>query len=325
MSRRWLAAVVALIAVSSMLAPVAVAQSTDTAEPRIEWSSPWERGQYEGLPDTSDEPWTASDGTLDLQATIHDDSAIESVVIERRYEATVDGRDETSRHTMRLGATERIDETVHAGTHGRTTLTITVRDAVGNTYVGRITVEVDDTTPPSADLTATPDGSGWVRITGTVRDDTQVDEIRIPSAGGTKIISPQQGSIDITDNDAKIDQRVQTDADTVPVTVRDRAGNEQTVDVPVQSPSTPTPTATATARPTATPTPEPVSTPAVTTTPNATATATSPASPSASPTGTPGAQSGGVGLFGVLNLLGIIVLGGVGIVVIASQLTGGRY
>lgn len=315
-------AFVALLVVA-LLATTAVAQSEDTAEPRIEWSSPWERGQFEGVPDTSDEPWTAPDGTLDLQATIHDESEIESVVIERRYQATVDGRDETARRTIRLGATERIDETVHAGTFGTTTLTITVSDAAGNTYVEEITVEVDDTTAPSADLSGTQLSSGEVRITGTVSDDTQLDEIRIPSAGATKIISPQQGRVDITDNDAEVDQRIQTDADTVPVTVRDRAGNEQTVDVPVQAPATPTPTPTATARPTATATPEPVSTPAVNTTPNATATATP--GPSATPTGTPDGQSGGVGLFGVLKLLGIVVLGGVGLVVLASQITGGRY
>jgi hypothetical protein len=312
-----------VLAIASLLSPAAVAQGEDTAEPRIEWSSPWERGQYEGLPDTSEDAWTAPDGTLDLQATIHDDSAIESVTIERRYEATVDGRDESDHRTLRLGPTETIDETIHLGTHGTTRLTFTVRDAAGNTYVGRVAVDVDDTTPPSADLTATPDGTGWVRVTGTVRDDTQVDEIRILSGGATKIISPQQGSIDITDNDAEIDQRIRTDADTIPVTVRDRAGNEQTVDVPVRSPSTPTPTATATARPTATPTPEPVLTPEVNRTPNATATATPTATET--PSGTPAEERGGVGVIGALKLLGIVVLGGVGIVMIASQLTGGRY
>jgi len=227
--RRLLAALL----IVALLAPTAVAQAEDTAEPRIEWSSPWERGQYEGLPDTSDEPWTAPDGTLDLRATIHDDSAIERVTIERRYEATVDGRQESDRRTIRLGGTERIDETIHLGTHDTTQLTITVRDVAGNVYVGRVTVDVDDTTAPTADLSATPVGGGMVRVRGSVTDDTQVDTVRLHAVSATKVINAQQGSVDITDNSVEIDTRVQAPPKgvdgAVTVDLVDRAGNTRTI------------------------------------------------------------------------------------------------
>lgn len=317
----------AALLVVALLAPTTVAQAEDTAEPRIEWSSPWERGQYEGLPDTSDEPWTASDGTLDLRATIHDESGIDRVTIERRYEATVDGRKESDRRTLRLGATETIDETIHLGTHGTTGLTITVRDDAGNVHVGRITVDVDDTAAPTADLSATPAGDGMVRVRGSVSDDTQVDAVRLHAMGATKVVSPRQGRLDITDNSVSIDTRVQappkgTDG-AVTVDLEDRAGNTRTIMVPVAASTTPTPTATTTPtpNPTATASPTPTATPPSnleTITPTATATPTAAATPQQD-------RGGGLSVFGVLKLLAGVALLGVGAVVVANVVTGGRY
>jgi hypothetical protein len=315
------------LVVVALLAPTAVAQAEDTAEPRIEWSSPWERAASEGLPDTSDEPWTAPDGTLDLQATIHDESAIERVTIGRRYEGAVDGREESDRRTLRLGATERIDETIHLGTHGTTQLTITVQDAAGNVYVGRITVDVDDTTAPTSDLSATPVGGGMVRVHGTVTDDTQVDTVRLHAVSATKIVSPRQGSLDITDNSVEIDTRVQAppkgDDGAVTVDLVDRAGNTRTIMVPVNASTRPTPTATSTAtpRPTATASPTPTGTPPSnleTIAPTATVTPTTTAAPEQY-------RGGGLGVLGVLKLIGGVALLGVGAVVLANVVTGGRY
>ncbi|WP_435067712.1 hypothetical protein [Haloplanus sp. C73] len=321
--------VLAAILVVGLLAPAAAAQSEDTAEPRIEWSSPWERSQYEGVPD-GDPDWTATDGTLDLEATVHDDSAIESVTIRRVYEAEVDGHQERDQRTIRLGSTERIDETVHLGTHGRTRLTITATDVAGNTRVARVTVEVDDTTAPTADLSATLLDDGAVRVQGTVTDDTQVDSVRLHSVRGTKIVSPQQGSIDITQNTVDIDARVQAPPKgvdgVVTVDLVDREGNTRTITVPVEDATTPTspatevPTDTPTPQPTATTTATPVATPS----PEPTATAT-PVNLSGLPvqTSTPSTGSN-VGIGGVLKILGLVALGLVGAVIIASQMTGGR-
>jgi len=319
--RRVLAAILAV----ALLAPTAVAQAEDTAEPQIEWSSPWERGQFEGPPDTSDEPWTAPDGTLHLQATIHDESAIERVTIERRYRAEIDGQTEHTRRTIRLGSTERIDEVVHAGAHGTTTLTITVADAAGNVNVHQITVDVDDTTAPTADLSATAVGGGMVRVHGTVTDDTQVEGVRLHAVSATKVINPRQGDIDITQNTVEIDARVQAPPKgvdgAVTVDLVDRVENTRTIMVPVNtSESTPTPTATAT------PTPTPAPTVTATRTPAPATTATPTATPVATTeTPTPAASGGGVSILSILKLLGMAVAGLVGAVVIASQVTGGRY
>jgi hypothetical protein len=319
----------AALVVVALLAPTAVAQAEDTAEPRIEWSSPWERGQYEGLPDTSEEPWTAPDGTLDLRATIHDDSAIERVTIERRYEGEVDGREESDRRTLRLGATERIDETIHLGTHGPTQLTITVRDVAGNVYVGRVTVDVDDTTAPTADLSATPVGDGMVRVHGSVTDDTQVDTVRLHAVSATKVVSARQGSLDITDNSVALDRRIQAPPKgvdgAVTVDLVDRSGNTRTIMVPVNASTTPTPTATAT--PTATPSPTATATPTATPVPSNLETISPTTTPTATATATPPPQNhdGGLGVLDILKLIGGIALLGVGAVVVANVVTGGRY
>ncbi|WP_251342415.1 hypothetical protein [Haloplanus halophilus] len=324
--------VLAAVLVVALLAPTAVAQGEDTAEPRIEWSSPWERGPYEGPPeaeDDADPDWTAANGTIDLVATIHDESAIESVELVRRYEGAVNGRVETDRRTISLGATERIDETIHLGTHGWTTLTITVRDVAGNTHVSRITVAVDDTAAPTATLSATPAGDGMVRVRGTVSDDTQVDTVRLHAVSATKIVNPRQGSLDITDNSVTIDTRVQAPPKgvdgAVTVDLVDRAGNTRTIKVPVGGAETPTATAAPTPRPTATPRATPTATPPATPdtiAPTATAT---PINLTGLPTQTPESSGSGFGILDGLKLIavGIGVLAGV--VVVASQVTGGRY
>jgi len=323
--RRALAALL----VVALLAPTAVAQSEDTAEPRIEWSSPWERGQYEGAPEGGDnEPdWTTTDGTLELDATIHDESAIESVTIKRNYVAEVDGHRERDQRTIRLGSTDTIDETIHLGTFDRTYLTITVHDAAGNVNVVRVTVDVDDTVAPSDDLSATAIGGGMVHLEGVVTDNTQVDRIRVRTPSGTRILRSQQGEIDIAKNSMEVDTRVQapqkgTDG-AVTVDLVDRAENTRTIMVPVNT-SESTPTTTPTATPTPTPTPAPPVTATRTPTPATTATPTAtPVAPTE--TATPAASGGGVSILGVLKLVGVAVAGLVGVVVVASQLTGGRY
>jgi hypothetical protein len=320
--RRALAAAL----VVALLAPTAVAQAADTAEPRIEWSSPWERSQYEGVPEgDDDEPdWTATDGMLNLDATIHDESAIESVTIRRTYEGEADGRQESDQRTIRLGATETIDETIHLGTFGRTRLEITVADAAGNTYVARVVVDVEDTTAPTANLSATMSGDGMVHVTGSVTDDTQVDRVRLHAVSATQTLYAQHGALNISDNSMAVDTRVQAPPKgvdgAVTVDLIDRARNTRTIMVPVTETATPTPTAAPT--PTATPTPRPTATITPTPTPNATPTATPVAT---TETATPATDGGGVSILGVLKLIAIAVAGLVGAVVVASQVTGGRY
>lgn len=319
----------AVLLVVTLAAPAAVAQAEDTAEPRIEWTSPWERGQYEGVPEGDDqgEPdWVADDGTLDLVATIHDDSAIESVTIRRTYEAGIDGDQERDQRTIRLGGVDRIDETIHAGTHGRTWLTVTVRDTAGNSHVARVAVEVEDETAPTAALSATPAGDGMVRVHGTVTDDTQVGEVRLHAVSATKIVSPQQGSVDITENTVEIDTRVPAPPKgvdgAVTVDLVDRAGNTRTITVPVNAS-----TATATPAPTtaATPTDAPTTTSTATPTPTPTATPT-PVTLTDLPAETPSPSGDGVtSLFDVLGMLfaGVVVC--LGVLVGANVITGGRY
>jgi|GEM_PF-4160820 len=322
--------VLAALLIVALLAPTVVAQTDDTAEPRIEWSSPWERGQYEGVPDADDggADWVAEDGTLELEATIHDESAIERVTIRRVYEADVDGQQERDQRTIRLGATERIDETVHAGTHGETSLTISVTDTAGNTHVSRVSIEVEDTTAPTADLSATRIGQGAVRLQGTVRDDTQVDIVRIQSTTGTRVLRAQQGALDLEATTFDFETQVRSVAgESVTVEVVDRAGNTRTIDVPINatSTSTATPTATTTPRPTSTPAQAPrmlngssTSTPQRET-PTTTATATA-----SNATQTP-AGGGGISLGGLFRGIGAIVLIAVGSLAVASHATGGRY
>jgi hypothetical protein len=315
--------------VVALLTPTVVAQSEDSAEPRIEWSSPWDRGQYEGLPDTSDEPWTASDGTLQLRATILDESSIERVTIERRYRAAVDGDQEHSQRTIRLGSTTQIDETIHAGAHGTTRLTITVRDVAGNTYVGQITVDVDDTSAPTADLSATLVEDEMVRVHGTVTDDTQVDEVRLHAISATKVVSPQQGRVDITRNTVEIDARVQAPPKgvegAVTVDLVDRAGNTRMIMVPVNASATPTATPTATPRPTTTTEETPTSAPPANLETIAPTTTATPVNQSDPPAQTPETSNRGVGVFDVLGVLFAVVVICLGGIVAASFVTGGRY
>ena len=265
----------------------------DTADPRVEWHNPFETEP----PD--EEALGVSDGTIRLNASIYDESAIDRVEIERIYsDGQTDDRD--------FRQVDDLDNvTVHAGTYDDTEIHIRVFDEHGYADITYFEVNVDDNQSPTADLDAERTGDGQIRLTGTVRDDTQPKKLtvvlldhnnQVVNSRGTNDGRQVYGGVDISRNSFDVDVTVpEPRGDSLTVRLKDRAGNPREMEVPVPSAETETPTAT----PTPTPTPEPtatpvpaVETPAPTPAPTATPTATETAAPTVTETPQPEQQAG---------------------------------
>ena len=245
---------------------------------------------------------TISDGTLVLTGSATDPDGISHLTIARTYEyhdGEDDGRGtEVDRYYATPDASNgSFEHRVPLGT-GTNELNVSVVDGDGYPTQLDIVVRVEDDEAPTAErLEATPDGR-WIHLTGWVRDNVQVAEVR---AGG-QTIQTQTATRDLDREDVRLNDRVpRPDAETLNVTLIDQAGNSREVTVPIGGEQTATPT------PTATPTETPQATPTATTVPNATATSTPAATPPAVATvpSTPtGDASSPLGLLGVVIVVG---------------------
>jgi hypothetical protein len=247
----------------------------DTADPRVEWHSPFETEP----PD--EEALSVDDGTIRLNASIYDESAIDYVEIERSYS---DG--ETDDRDYRL-VDDLNNITVHAGSFDDTEISVRVFDEHGHADVTEFEVNVEDNRAPTAELKTERTGDGKIRLTGTVRDDTQPNQMTVVLldygnpvlyAGGNNDERPTLGGVDVADNAFEVDLSFpEPRGDSVTVRLEDRAGNTRDIEVPLPSAETETPTPTATPTPTPEPTATPVpavETPAPTPAPTPTATET---------------------------------------------------
>jgi len=249
----------------------------DTADPRVEWHNPFESEP----PD--EEALSVDDGTIRLNASIYDESAIDYVEIVRSYsDKQTDDRDYRQVDDLN-------NVTVNAGTFDDTEIRVRVFDEHGHVDVTEFAVNVDDNSAPTAEVETERTADGKIRLTGTVRDDTQPKKLtvvlldhsnQVVNSRGTNDGRQTLGGVDIARNSFEVDMTVpEPRGDSVTVRLKDRAGNQREIEVPLTSTGTETETETPTATPT--PTPEPtatpvpaVETPAPTPTPAPTATET---------------------------------------------------
>jgi hypothetical protein len=252
-----LAVVLAVIAPTATTAGVA---ATDASDPYVAWHSP-----FDGQAPT--DTLTVDDGTVRLNATVRDtESGIDRVVIERVYSDD----DTFSRNVQRVD--DLHNQTIHAGTFSESAVVVRVFNNAGLVDRTEFSVTVNDDEAPTADLQAVRDDDGRIDIQGTVRDATQPEtaEVIMPDRNNPVIrFSTQEdvgdGKIDLTRTTGELNVEVadpRPEHTTVDVRVRDRAGNERDIGVPLPDPAadeTATPTSTVTA--TSNATPEPTVTP----------------------------------------------------------------
>jgi hypothetical protein len=192
-----------VVLVVAVVAGSVPASAADTTDPRVEWLNPFE------TPPPSDEELTVDDGSIRLNATIHDSSAIEYVDIEREYsDGQTDDRDYRQVDNLH-------NVTVHAGTFSETTVRIRVFDTAGNVDVTEFKVEVNDETAPTADLNTERTNDGQIRLTGTVHDQTQPSRVAVllPDESNPVVHSragdqnrQRLGGVDIARNSFEVDK-----------------------------------------------------------------------------------------------------------------------
>jgi len=265
----------------------------DTADPRVEWHSPFETEP----PD--EEALSVDDGTIRLNASIYDESAIDYVEIVRSYsDKQTDDRDYRQVDDLN-------NVTVHAGSFDDTEISVRAFDEHGHVDVTNFEVNVEDNRAPTADLGAEQTGDGKIRLTGSVRDATQPKQMTavlldysnpVVYARGQNDGTQTLGGGGVADNAFEVDTTFpEPRGDSVTVRLEDRAGNQREIEVPLPSAETETPTPTATPTPTPEPTATPVpavETPAPTPAPTATPTATGTAAPTVTETPQPEQQAG---------------------------------
>jgi len=250
--RRVILVLVITVLISLPAMPVV---AEDTADPRVEWHSPFESEP----PD--EEALSVDDGTIRLNASIYDESAIDYVEIVRSYsDEQTDDRDYRQVDDLN-------NVTVHAGSFDDTEIRVRVFDEHGHADVSEFIVNVDDSRAPTADLETERTADGKIRLTGSVRDDTQPEKMTavlldysnpVVYAGGQNDETQTLGGVDIADNAFEVDTTFpKPRGGSVTVRLEDRAGNTRDIEVPLPSTETETPAPTATP----TPMPEPTATP----------------------------------------------------------------
>jgi hypothetical protein len=288
--RRVILVLVITVLISLPAMPVV---AEDTADPRVEWHSPFESEP----PD--EEALSVDDGTIRLNASIYDESAIDYVEIERTYsDGQTDDRDYRQVDDLN-------NVSVNAGTFDDTEIRVRVFDEHGHVDVTEFAVNVDDNSAPTAEVETERTADEKIRLTGTVRDDTQPEKLtvvlpdysnRVVNSRGANDGRQTLGGVDIARNSFEVDMTVpEPRGDSVTVRLEDRAGNQREIEVPLPSTETETPTPTATATPTPEPTATPVpavETPAPTPAPTATPTATETVASTVTETPQPEQQAG---------------------------------
>jgi len=303
--RRVIAVCVVAVLISLPASVPVVAE--DTADPRVEWHTPFETEP----PD--EEALSVDDGTIRLNASIYAESAIDYVEIERTYsDGQTDDRD-----------FRQVDDlnnvTVHAGSFDDTEIRVRVFDEHGGVDVTEFEVNVEDNRAPTADLETERTADGKIRLTGTVRDDTQPKQMTVVliddgnavvNSRGTNDERRVLGGVDVARNSFEVDVAVpEPRGDSVTVRLEDRAGNQRDIEVPLPSAETETPAPTATPTPTPEPTATPVpavETPAPTPAPTATPTATETAAPTVTDTPQPEQQAGPATVIFRFLMIGVV-------------------
>jgi hypothetical protein len=304
------AVIVTAVVVSAGSVPVI---TEATQEPRVEWSHPFDN------PPASEEPFEVDDGSVRLNATIYHDGDIERVEIERIYsDEKTDDRD--------IKYTDDLQNvTVHAGTFDDTEVNVRVFDSDGNADVTEFELAVDDRTAPSADLETEFVGEDQIRLTGTVRDQTQPSKMTVvlrehsnPVVTSRGIRKEREilGGVDVTRNRFEVDETFPAPTgDSVTVRLEDRAENIKEIEVPVPNEPTETTTTTPTVTETTPATPTPTPTVSAVETPEQTPTTTPTTTPSGNvatltPTPTDTSDSGGGASTGTilfrLFMLGVV-------------------
>jgi hypothetical protein len=302
--------IVLVVAVVAGTVPVA---AEDTADPRVEWHNPFtnEPADQKAL--------TVSDGSIRLNASIYDQSAIDRVEIERIYS---DGQtNDRDFRQIENGDSSLHNVTVHAGTYDDTEIHIRVFDEHGYADITYFEVNVEDNQSPTAELETESVAEDSIRLTGTVRDQTQPSQLTVilpnhnnpvVNARGTNDGRQTLGGVDVAQNSFDVDVTFPEPAgDSVTVRATDRADNPREIEVPVpnETTETATPTPTTTATPDATPTPTVTPVPTVSTpapTPEPTA---APSTDTQTPTPTTTPSAGGAGPLTVIFRLLIIGVG----------------
>jgi hypothetical protein len=261
---------------------------------------------------------TISDGTLLIRGTATDEDGISHLTIAREYEYHDDEDDGRSAEVDRYYATPdasngTFEHRVPLGI-GTNEVNLSVVDGAGIPSKLDVVVHVQDDEPPVAEhLEATQDGE-WIRLTGTVRDNVQVAEVR---AGG-QTLQTQTGTRDLDREGVRLDHRIPHPSEgNVTVVLVDTAGNSRKVAVPIGSTETATPTETAAPTSTAT------ATPTATTTPELNATTAATTAVASTPTDTPAASGGGGG-WGLGRIVATVVVLGGGLLLV-STITGGGW
>jgi len=199
----------------------------DSGRPFIEYTNPFETPDRRPPPDST----TVSDAFVDLSGKLIDDTGVETIRIERRFEYRYDDK-ELSREMYTIeDPGDSFSQELLLG-DGINDITARYTDELGNTRRHEFALDVADGTAPTIDLRV-PDetGASTVTIKGKISDNVKVQQVTLTANKATRVIVQEESPEPTRDRlsvDVEADVDLVEGENLITVEATDNSGNTET-------------------------------------------------------------------------------------------------